>query len=515
MNEIGKLNRLEYVMELLGLSAYAVGRLTDVDHSLISKWQRGERKMTPRSKKLQAVSGVLVAADKGGVLEPLLAPYRQQGETEVEAMHNYLLGDEQPALPPRTEKPQRQITGDYVKETRVFMGKKGFRKAILAIMEYVQLLPPGCEIIGLCQGRYDWIVEDMSFVVQFIEQLRKAERRGTHLTMINRKGYSVAETAAFAGPWLVAHLRGYIRSLYYEGSLPSDIRFAGSIAGYCSIRVIEDPEVEDSLYVEMTTDPRDMRRDEALCETYRRMSEPASQYAFLQSPAGDGANAQLWQPGGLPQINDQTPDGSFWALSRVPSFGILGPKEFDYLLGGDPMPEIPSYMLASPKGLTQGSYRIVLCREDVREGLGMEYRRNEPLSMLLHRDVEVPKEILQAQIRRLILAMEANAEFEVALMPRVAFAKMQLEMVCWKDSASVGWLQNARQSVYADDQATSGSFYGAIGFGWDKLLSGWKRKERVLRQLRKWVDGNDLDIVETDSTMVRNWSILPGRDKQP
>jgi hypothetical protein len=48
-----------------------------------------------------------------------------------------------------------------------------------------------------------------------------------------------------------------------------------------------------------------------------------------------------------------------------------------------------------------------------------------------------------------------------------------------------------------------------VTYTWDKLMAGWKRQSAVLRQLRKWMAGKDLDACEQDSTVVRNWDILP------
>ena len=79
----------------------------------------------------------------------------------------------------------------------------------------------------------------------------------------------------------------------------------------------------------------------------------------------------------------------------------------------------------------------------------------------------------------------------------------------WKDSVSVGWLQDLSQSVFSDDKATSGSYYGFIDYVWGKMLSGWKRRDNVMRQIGKWLNGMELDRTESDSAIVRNWDAMP------
>jgi hypothetical protein len=118
--------------------------------------------------------------------------------------------------------------------------------------------------------------------------------------------------------------------------------------------------------------------------------------------------------------------------------------------------------------------------------------------------------MLAGQLRRLLAAMEQREDFRVALVPRVAFGKIHMEMVCWQNSVSVAWLQDMENSVFADDAPTSGSFHGFLGYVWDKLLAGWKRPTAVSRQLRKRLDGKELDKQDEDSAIVKNWDVMPG-----
>ena len=229
-------NRLNAIIKSMHLSAHALARESGVDHSLISKWQQGTRKITKRSKRLIPVAKALLSLDQEGLFAELLAPYRQQGEPELEALIEYLTGIEQPGLPLRTKAPVRQTSGEYIVQYRVFLGKSGFYRAALEMMDYILTLPPNLDLIVLCQGRYEWIVGNLPFTLQLLTKLRKVFQRGTRLSLINRKGYTIAETSAFAWPWLAAHLKGFIRSRYYEGQLPKDRRFVVSIPKYFPFR---------------------------------------------------------------------------------------------------------------------------------------------------------------------------------------------------------------------------------------------------------------------------------------
>lgn len=502
--------RLSLVFDLLDINAYTLDRDSGVDHTLISKWLKGTRPITRRSKQLLHVVDTLLRLDTEGRLAALIEPYRQNGETAAEALREYLIGEDMAGFVPTTRPHERQTTGDYPVQYHVFLGHKGFQQAALMMLDYIQTLPPGREVMALCQGRYEWLTGDLPFALQFIAKLQKSVKRGTRLLVINRRGYSIAETAAFAGPWLLAHLHGTIRSRYYDGELPRDLRFAVSIPGYWSAHVEEDAVVEDATYSAVYTDPKDIRRDEELCCEFLARSRNTSQYGFLQNTMGVEEDAPLWRDGPLPAWpGGYRPDGSIATICRVPAFGIMTQEEFVRLLGNTPMPRMPSYLLQETEQFSRGAHHVILCREDVRDALAGSPTPHAALSMLLHQDVFVPREVTAAQIVRLLTAMEKREEFEVALVPRVAFEKLQMEIVCWKDSASVGWLQDMSESVFADDEATSGSFHGAVLYVWDKLLASWKRRENVTRQLRKWLAGQGLDMQDKDSALVKNWDVMP------
>ena len=80
--------------------------------------------------------------------------------------------------------------------------------------------------------------------------------------------------------------------------------------------------------------------------------------------------------------------------------------------------------------------------------------------------------------------------------------------MCWQNSASVGWLQDGSQSVFTNDKATNGSFYGFFGYTGGKRQQGWKHKHHTLPRLRKWLADKGLDVQEKDSSIVKSWDVL-------
>lgn len=503
--------RINIVMQAVNVNGAQLSRLCGVDRTLITRFQSGERRITRRSAQVRPLAEALLSLDTEGVLLDLLAPYMQQGESPLSAMQEYLMGEDLVALTPRTEAPKRQYSGDYVKQVRVFLGQRGFRRAAVAMLEYVATLPPGREIITLFQGDHGWLAGDISFVMQFLSQLRKIAARKVYLQVILPSGCHFSDGGTFAIPWLLAHLRGQICSRYYDGQLPEELRFAASIPGYWSACAQVDPEVEDGLYLEMHTDPRDTRQSTALCKQILQQSTCTCQYAFFSRPGGNPQEPPLWQPGPLPLWDTPhaaAPDGSFYALCRVPGFGMIRRDEFREILGRRTGPSLPDYFF--PESITYSArpYRLIFCREDLQRSFSKQRFQHDAISALLGYRAFVSRDSFRSQIKRLLAAMTRD-DFEVALVPRVAFEKLQLELVCWQGSAAVGWLQDASQSMFTNNSVASASLYDGLGYVWDKLLASWKRKSYVRAQLRKWLNGRELDIPFEDSTIVEHWAALP------
>ena len=191
--------RLAIVMKKLGVSAQRLGRECDISNSLISRRQHGTRPHTPRSKAVPQLARALLRLDTGDELNSLLAPYRSGGEDDETTLCAFLLAPVEPGLPDRAEAPAPEQSGDYVVQHRVLLGRRGFRKAALLMLDYLLALPPGREVVVLCQGRYDWLVGDLVFVLQIIQKLQKVVKRGTTLAVINRRGYSIAKPPPLPG----------------------------------------------------------------------------------------------------------------------------------------------------------------------------------------------------------------------------------------------------------------------------------------------------------------------------
>lgn len=492
METLSSKNRLDYLMGLLEIRASQLAEVSGVDHSLITKWRRGERQLSQRSKQLLPLARGLLQLDAQDRLTDILAPYRRENFRVSEDLAAYLIGRDMPTLAARLEPPTRPLSGEYIVQHRVYLGKKGMRSATIAMLDYVLRLPPGREIVAVCHGNFNWIIGDLGYVFMLIDRLRKAFERGTTLTVVNRKGFAISDVAMFAGPWMIAHLRGYIRSLYYEGEMPPGDCLVASIRDYWSLRMREDDEVEDGLYITMYSDPVDIRQDVRLCDQYRARAQSLTKYDVLQNPAG--------------HIVPKPAQGII-TIQRTPSISLTSRQEFLQLTHGE-RDDFPEFFFAQERDLPHVPMRIIFCREDLREALGKTRFIQDMFAETVKRRVFVRREMLVGQLQRIIAALRDRDDVEVALVPRLAFERIGLEMAAYKDSAMLVWLSDSMQTVYSEDEVMSGSIYGYGEFIWGTLLAGWKRKSSVLRLLLRWLREEGLDEEEAISAQVRGWDPL-------
>lgn len=168
---------------------------------------------------------------------------------------------------------------------------------------------------------------------------------------------------------------------------------------------------------------------------------------------------------------------------------------------------MPDYLFW-PEGGYNVPVQLSLERESLRHALSRERTVHDFYSEVCGRKVYVPREMLAAQLARVLEQLQVSEDFEVALMPKKAFDKIGMEMVSWRDSAVLCWLGDTMQSVYTPDETMRGSIHGFAEYTFGRMMASWKSKRQVVPLLRKWLR-EGLAEVEGDSAYIRNWDILP------
>lgn len=478
-------------MSRLQISSSKLAEVSGVDHSLITKWRRGDRKLTVRSKSLRPVASALLEIDTGDVAKTLAYPFHIEGDSEESALAMYLVSEHVPGLHPAAKPVKRQTSGHYTVVHHVYLGKKGLRDALLSTLDYILTLPGNQTAYAVMHGNYNWLVDDADFARVVGEKVQQVFANGTRLVIVHREDPVITSVGILAAPWMRAHMTGDITSLYYHGDMPLGDSMVMGIKDYWSLRMREDPEVEDSIYVTMYTEPFDVRQDIKLCEQYCTLSEPVTQYGPMEEIVFTGP-----------------PDtcNGIYAIQRTISLGFIKQRELDEIAGGSVV--VPELFVQPEYDCPNLPIRMILCVEDMQEALRKKRRLNKVLSQVLKRRVYVSSEILRKQLSRILHAMTMHEQFEVALVPRAAFEKIGLEMLALRDGVLFAWLEENMHAGYSEGKAMSEAMYYFGDCLWERLLAGWKRKSSVRRQLRKWLKGEELDDPPRETSAIRNWNMF-------
>lgn len=71
-------------------------------------------------------------------------------------------------------------------------------------------------ILFACPEGLELFTRDEGYNLPLQEQLRQVLERGKQLQVVLRTDYRPSDVASACGPWLWAHLMGYIQSYYYD-----------------------------------------------------------------------------------------------------------------------------------------------------------------------------------------------------------------------------------------------------------------------------------------------------------
>ncbi|MDL2254594.1 hypothetical protein LJC49_11140, partial [Ruminococcaceae bacterium OttesenSCG-928-I18] len=230
--------------------------------------------------------------------------------------------------------------------------------------------------------------------------------------------------------------------------------------------------VEDGLFIQMHTDPLAIRQDTHTCEEWRSRAEALATYEVF---------------GRYAEVNAET-GSAVCAIQSVPGVGFATRAEFEAAIGGD-APGVPAALLWPQDEAQTGPsmpVKLILNKDAVRTALQKQRTAHEVFGKVAGRRVYLPREILAAQLARILHAAEVRDDFEVALVPQKAFEKIGLEMVSFEGSALLAWTSDTLQSVYTSDETMRGSIHGFGLHTWDRLQAGWKRKRATLPLLRNW-----------------------------
>ena len=115
----------------------------------------------------------------------------------------------------------------------------------LDLLDQINELPGPEELRFVCPAGLSLLTYDERYFGQLMERLMRAFSKGHRLYVVLRTDFKMSEVSNISGPWLVAHLLGYIQSFYYDDFHKTEsVNMIASAGDKFSLQIFPDAKTE-------------------------------------------------------------------------------------------------------------------------------------------------------------------------------------------------------------------------------------------------------------------------------
>lgn len=345
------------------------------------------------------------------------------------------------------------------------------RNLLSEVVDYLSDINEPSDIIFVCPEGIDIITADESFSMEFLERVTKMLKKGYRLNVVLRTDFKMSEVASFAGPWLVAHLSGFIKSWYYDDfrKIETD-KILVWVKGKVGVR-ISGNEYKCEVY----TDPNIVKEIGDKCREYKENSVQRFKYDFFEEPNN-------YLKGVIPKIEADT-----YLYQRLPNVCIGG---YEYLDEIGVTKEEQNFLCEQfpPLTMEPSEYKediyYMLCTDDLEEALDKPRYMHFGLEKILGRRIYVDTQVLVNQLKRLRKLNKEHSNFHLCFMKNSVFEQIVMEIGVWEWRCAIGWIKGM-QSTATSDNFNTLTLHGFCATVWGKIPALFKSKAAANRTLGK------------------------------
>ena len=496
----GILTNFDFLMTLFNLSPNDFIKI-GFDHSQVSRWRSGKRRLMPGRHPAAAIAGLFCAMDEDRehpLLERILRIWYPDAPWGDTASKHHLL---ECFL---TEKEQCAPTYQKVREARLgFLrggrngesldGPCGIEAICVHMLDFLDriiALDASVDIYFVYTGGQFRYLGDPAFGKLLMAKLSKLFLSGCRLMVATRIDRAVSDAWDFhrIRERIHAHLRGYIRTYYFHSfHIQEDDRILGTVPGklafqvstgnawdyeQSSVRIYDDPEVvadvgrRISSYFDRSAHPY----------YYDFFNEPSLWLEDVQIPADQPCYLFM----DLPHFNLVPPDEFRTCFN-------LGEAELVYLQRvSRPLLLPPSFFNA------ETPVRHIFCAASIDEALAKKRHQSPVLSALLGRKVWLPASRLIRILVRMQTLLAHQPNYEVCFLDHGRFHGLLMQVGIWGLDASICWLDR-HPAVACRDSLTLAGMQSVCAEAWADIPSAMRSKQAAMEKLRQWIKAATLE----------------------
>ena len=459
------------------------------DHTLISRWRTGKRKLMPGRIQVRTISAMFLQKDSqsdrpiiGRLLNiwyPSLAS--ETPEEKQQLLERFL-----------TEK--EQFTEDYgkLREMRLnclqhekieispaSRGIESVRLGLLYFLDLVERLTEPQELrLVFTEGQVICLTDE-NFGNLFIAKLMRLFGAGHRLSIAIRSDCVGADIPYFHRIRLYTHLKGYITTQYFDIFKPRSVKMLGS-AGDCLVFRISRENLWDfdNTYMEILSDPDSVGEITGQIQEYFSLSQPLVRYDFFRNPEN-----YLCQTG----IRKERP---CYLITGLPHFGIMYEEELrrSFNLNEDETERLRKEFhpfLLSPEYFNDTvPIRHIFNESAIKAALSKQRHQAHAISAMLGRKVWMSSEDLRLLLKRIKTLLKTRQNYEVCFIDAAQFDDISIQIGVWGNEAAVSWLEKDVSAAARDYPVIAGiqSFGTAV---WKEITNGMYDRKTATEQINR------------------------------
>jgi hypothetical protein len=491
---------LALVMDIFDISSSRLAEDIGADRSLVSRWKNGNRKIMPNrhwadkltfvfleyDKRLKTrpltnileeyynICGMTVSSLAGHFKNWLCAPRQNSAGENARRMSIYLnFVDRWVSHPQAASREAGPFLYGHASPSTSASGYYECLNAIYGFFNHISSFGSPLEITLVCPSGIDLITRESSFSIKMLRMLSGMFDAGFRLKAILRTDFRISDVALYSGKWMVSHLKGYIKSLYYDEFRKVDAdKIIIMAEDAAAIRIFGD----DYNY-EFYSGAGEVCKVRRICDHYTTKSRPRFRYDFFRSP---GNYLQ-----GLPNGHG----AHSWLFQHLPHFPIGGGKIYEKLGLSQSEAEyirkqFPIVRACPEQHGPDFQIRHALCMDSIEEALDKPKHLCFELSDMLGRRVYMDTQFLVDQLCAIKRLKKQFRNYSVCFLDASVFGKIAMEIAVHGKNAAICWLRG-QMSTATHDYITVSALNGFCADVWGKIPAASRSEAAAKRCLAK------------------------------
>jgi hypothetical protein len=464
------------------------------DHTLISRWRTGKRRLMPGRRQVGILAVMLCEIDKKqefSILERLMntwypaAPCRDEAEKQ-ELLERFLT--EKGQIVPEYQRIREARLG-YLRnyEEEVPFAPRGIEAVRLGLLDFLDLIgasPESRQIYLVITEGLSKYFDDKDFSILFMKKLMKLFEAGYRLKIAARGDRAMSDAWDFHRIHLrlSAHLQGYIRTqLYDDFRQQGDDKILGMAGKKFAFRVTRENMWDfDNTYINIYRDHPSVAEVAVQIREYFSRARPVVHYGFFDDPNGWLSNITIYK------------EHPCYLFTRLPHFGIAPQEELAGSLALTEEERLFLLRVAYPLTLDPAYFnestmiRHIFCETDIENALLKKRHQAQEASTMLRRKVWMTTHALALQLSKIQAFINTRANYEVCFLNDEHIPDNFPQIYLWGNEATISWIRDkpAMVSRHGTTVAAMQSFCSTV---WENIPAAMRSRSLAIRKLNQWM----------------------------